>query len=245
MVNHIITLLNLGGNVLKRMFFVTVLIFGLLSFSYAQENNAKKFAGVWVGVIDAGGQTMTVIFKLQEKDGKLTGTGESPVQGGGAIALENITIAGNKIQFEISAVQAGFDGVYKEDKKVIDGTFVINQQGIPLVLTKDEKAAVEPEKKYDSIWEGSMAAQSGPLKIIVKIFKNADGTLGATGDIPDKGVKNIPVDSITLTEDILEFTMTSVGASYKGKIDKATMTAKGTFTKGAGEMALDLKKTDK
>lgn len=232
----------------KRVLFAAVLVFGLLSVAYAQENNNKKFVGVWVGTIDAGGQVMTVIFRIQEKDGKLTGTAESPEQGGGAIPLENLTVTGNKIQFELSPVQGGYDGVYKEDTKKIDGTLVVNQQGIPLVVAKDEKAAapaVQEEKKYDSIWEGTITVPQGTLRVVLKIFKNADGTLAAVADSPDQGASNMPTNSVVLTEDTLKFEITAVGAVYSGKIDKATMTAKGTLSQGGADIALDLKKVDK
>jgi hypothetical protein len=247
-----------GGNVLKRMLFVTALVIGLLSVSYAQENNVKKFVGVWVGVIDAGGQTMTVIFKIQEKDGKLSGTAESPERGGETIPLENLVVSGNKIQFELTPVQGGFDGVYKEDTKKIDGTLVVNQQGIPLLLAKDEKAApaenapaaaekvaAPAERKYESFWEGTLETSGGNLRIVLKIYKNADGKLCAVADSPDQGAKDLPITTVTLTEDALNFEATDIGAVYTGKIDKATMTAKGKFTQGGMEFDLNMKKVDK
>ncbi len=230
---------------LKRMLFAAVLVIGLLSVSYAQENNAKKFAGVWVGTIDMGGQTMTVIFKLQEKEGKLSGTGESPEQGGGALTLENITVTGNKLQFEITAVQAGFDGVYKEDKKNIDGTLVINQQGIPLLLTKDEKAVIEPEKKFDSFWEGTLSVMGTNLRLVIKTFIKPDGSIGGLMDSPDQGVNNIEITTLSLTAEELKFEISSLTASFTGKIDKASMTAKGTFSQGGQEIPLEMKKVDK
>lgn len=230
-----------GVNMLRKSILVVLAFFSIASFSIAQDNSAKKFAGVWKGVLDMQGQAITVIFTFTEKDGKLSGTAESPEQGGGAVEVEAITISGNKIQFEISAVRAGFEGTLKEEKKMIDGTLIIQEMGLPLALTKDEKAAVD-QKKPDSVWEGTLSVPTMSLKLIIKVFKNADGSLTGTMDSPDQKATNIPLTSISLTEDELKFEAANLTIKYTGKIDKAAMTAKGTFAQGGQEFPLDFKK---
>lgn len=229
---------------LRKSILAAALVIGLFTISYAQGNNVKKFVGVWKGILDMQGQSATVIFTFTEKEGKLSGSAESPEQGGGAVTLDNIVVVENKIQFEITAVRGGFDGVYKEDKKVLDGTLVFGDQGVPLALTKDEKAVPAAEKKFDSIWEGTLVVQDKSLKIIVKVFKNEDGTLGAFLDSPDQKASNIPAASVSLKEDTFSFELSALGASYSGKIDKTTMVSKGTFSQGGMELPLDLKKAD-
>jgi hypothetical protein len=227
--------------ILSSMLFIAV----LSSVSIAQDNNVKKFAGVWKGLLDMQGQTMTVIFSLTEKDGKLSGTAESPEQGGGAVPLENIVVTANKIQLEIPMVRAGYEGTLKPDNKNIDGTLVIQEQGIPLPLVKDEKAAQAEDKKIDSYWEGSLTTPNGQIPLVFKTYTKKDGTIGGLLDSPLQKVSNIPASSAVLTADELKFEISAMSASYSAKIDKATMTAKGTFTQGGQEFALDLKKVDK
>lgn len=230
---------------LKRFLLIAALTMGVYSSSFAQANNAKLFAGVWKGMLDVQGQSFTVIFTFAEKDGKLSGTAESPEQGGGTISLDNIAITGNKIQFDIAPVRGGFEGVYKEEKKVLDGSIIMGEQGYPITLEKDSKAATDEAKKFTSIWEGALDVQGKVIRLVLKIYSNEDGTLGAMVDSPDQGVSNIPAEGVTLTDETLSFNMPSASAVYSGKIDKATMTARGTFTQRGNEFALDLKKSDK
>lgn len=230
---------------LKRFLLIAALTMGMFSFSFAQENNTKLFTGVWKGALDIQGQSFTVIFTFAEKDGKLSGTAESPEQGGGTISLDNIAVTGNKIQFDIAPIRGGFEGVYKEEKKVLDGSIVMGEQGYPITLEKDTKAAADEAKKFTSIWEGAIDFQGKSIRLVLKIYSNEDGTLGAMVDSPDQGVSNIPADGVKLTDENLSFNMPSASAVYSGKIDKATMTAKGTFTQRGSEFALELKKSDK
>lgn len=221
------------------MIFVTALLFGLLSVSFAQENNAKKFAGVWIGTLDMGGQTMTVIFKLQEKDGKLSGTGESPEQGGGAIALENFVVNGNKLQFEIPAVQAGFDGVYKEDKKNIDGTLVINQQGMPLLLTKENDA-----KKFAGVWIGSIDAGGQAMTVIFKL-QEKEGKLSGTGESPEQGGGAITLENFVINGNKIQFEIPAVQAGFDGVYKEDKKNIDGTLVINQQGMPLLLTKDEK
>lgn len=228
---------------LKRFILTAALVAGMFSLSFAQENNTKKFAGIWKGALDMQGQSITVIFTFIEKDGKLTGTGESPEQGGGTIALDNIAVAGNKIQFDITAVRAGYDGTFNEAKKIIEGTLVMGEQGMPLNLAKDENAKVPEEKKFTSVWEGVLAVPNASFRVIIKIYTNADGTLGGVLDSPDQNA-TISITEVTLTDELLKFVVPTGSSTYSGKIDKATMTAKGIFSQGGQEIPLELKKAD-
>jgi len=230
---------------LKKLLSVLLFMAVLSSVSIAQDTNVKKFAGVWKGLLDMQGQTLTVIFTLTEKDGKLSGTAESPEQGGGAVPLDNIVITGNKIQLEIPMVRAGYEGTLKPDNKNIDGTFVIQEQGIPLPLVKDDKAAQSEEKKIDTYWEGTLTVPGASMPLVFKTYTKKDGTIGGMLDSPSQNVTNIPTSSATLTADELKFEIGAMNATYSGKIDKATMTAKGTFSQNGQDFPLDLKKTDK
>lgn len=229
----------------KKIFIIAVIFFGLISVSTAQENNAKKFAGVWKGILDLQGQSFSVIFTFAEKEGKLSGTAESPEMGGGATTIDNIVVTGTKIQFEIAAARAGFEGTLKEEKKIIDGTLIMQEQGYPLVLTKDDKAVPAEEKKIDTVWEGALSVQGTTIPLVFKTYTKPDGTIGGLLDSPSQNTVNIPASSASLTADELKFEISAIGASYTGKIDKATMTAKGTFSQAGQEFPLDLKKAEK
>ncbi len=101
------------------------------------------------------------------------------------------------------------------------------------------------EKIFTSLWEGKLKISSVSLRLVLKVFNNSDGTLGAFLDSPDQSANNIPVSSITMTEDSLKFAIQIIGASYTGKIYKDSALVKGTFKQGGMILPLDLKKIEK
>ncbi len=101
------------------------------------------------------------------------------------------------------------------------------------------------EKQFTSLWEGKLKISSVSLRLVLKLFSNSDGSLGAFLDSPDQGANNIPVSSITMDEDSLKFAIQTIGASYTGKIYKDSVMVKGTFKQGGMVLPLDLKKIEK
>jgi len=101
------------------------------------------------------------------------------------------------------------------------------------------------EKKFTSLWEGKLKISSISLRLVLKVFNNSDGSLGALLDSPDQSANNIPVSSITMTEDSLKFTIQTIGASYTGKIYRDSVMIRGSFKQSTMILPLDLKKIDK
>ena len=103
------------------------------------------------------------------------------------------------------------------------------------------------EKKFTSLWEGKLKISAVSLRLVLKVFNNSDGSLGALLDSPDQGASanNIPVSTITMTEDSLKFVVQTIGASYAGKIYKDSAMVKGMFKQGPMALPLDLKKVEK
>ncbi|PKL84020.1 MAG: alpha/beta hydrolase [Ignavibacteriae bacterium HGW-Ignavibacteriae-3] len=101
------------------------------------------------------------------------------------------------------------------------------------------------EKQFTSLWEGRLKISTVSLKLILKTFNNDDGTQGAFLDSPDQGAKNIPATSITFNDDSLKFAISSLGASYAGKVVKDSAIIKGTFKQADMSFPLDMKKIDK
>ena len=58
----------------------------------------------------------------------------------------------------------------------------------------------QTEKKYDSLWEGSLNFGSQKLKIIIKIVTKEDGTKAAFLDSPDQGAVDIPATKVSITK---------------------------------------------
>jgi pimeloyl-ACP methyl ester carboxylesterase len=71
-------------------------------------------AGYWEGKIATSGIELAINVEFSEGAGGLAGTIDIPQQGAAGLALENITLAGDQLHFEIAGVGAMFDGTVTE-----------------------------------------------------------------------------------------------------------------------------------
>ncbi len=97
--------------------------------------------------------------------------------------------------------------------------------------------------KYDSFWQGNLKFGQTSLKIVLKIFKTDKGKISAHLDSPDQGEANIPVTEIKISDDSLEFSIASIGASYKGGFEKSGEIITGIFKQSGYNLPLQFEKT--
>jgi len=101
------------------------------------------------------------------------------------------------------------------------------------------------EKNFTSLWEGKLNFGSVSLRLVVKIFKNDDGSTGALLDSPDQSANNIPTENVVFTDDSLKFEIKSLGAKYTGTTVRDSMKIRGNFTQRGMTLPLDFEKIDK
>ncbi|HYL86992.1 MAG TPA: alpha/beta fold hydrolase [Candidatus Angelobacter sp.] len=87
-------------------------------------------------------------------------------------------------------------------------------------------AAIEGE------WVGSLQAGDAVLHLVLHISKAPDGSYKATIDSLDQGVYGIEVTSLTLVASTLRFSVSSVVASYEGKILANSAVMEGVWSQG-------------
>ena len=80
---------------------------------------------------------------------------------------------------------------------------------LAVIMTVQVYCQDKETKNFTSYWEGSLKISAISLKLALKIYKNDDGSQGAFMDSPDQSATNIPVGSITLTDDSLKFDVPS------------------------------------
>jgi len=68
-------------------------------------------------------------------------------------------------------------------------------------------------------WYGMIQIQAISLRLNLHIQKDDNG-LKATFDSPDQGVYGIPVDELTLDNDIINFSMPALDVTYEGRVNK-------------------------
>ena len=88
-------------------------------------------------------------------------------------------------------------------------------------------------------WAGSLQAGDAVLHLVLHISKSDDGSFKATIDSLDQGVYGITVTAPTQKDSSLQFSVSSVGASYEGKIAEDYSSIRGVWSQGAVGLPLE------
>jgi uncharacterized protein len=99
----------------------------------------------------------------------------------------------------------------------------------------------QPERGYPTLqghWTGSLQAGEAVLHLVLHVSKAADGSFKATIDSLDQGVYGIEVTSLTQKDSTLHFNVSSVGASYEGRIAADHGSIEGDWTQGSASLPL-------
>ena len=87
-------------------------------------------------------------------------------------------------------------------------------------------------------WTGSLQAGEAVLHLVLHVSKSQDGSFKATLDSLDQGVYGIEVTSLTQKDSTLNFNVSSVSASYEGKIAANHDSIEGAWTQGSVSLLL-------
>lgn len=107
--------------------------------SAAEAAATAAVAGVYAGKLSIAGMELDITVTLQEQDGAYTGTIDIPQQGATGIPLQNVTVDGAAVHFEMlpAPQTAKFDGELAADGSIAgtmaqsgyEGTFTLTPQG--------------------------------------------------------------------------------------------------------------------
>lgn len=97
---------------------------------------AHDIIGYWKGEV----MSLPIVFHVEEKDGGLSATLDSPMQGAKDIPCESIELKGDSVVIKMPLLQASFKGVFENDENSIRGVFT---QGVsvPLLLSRTTEEA--------------------------------------------------------------------------------------------------------
>ncbi len=82
------------------------------------------------------------------------------------------------------------------------------------------------------------------LTITLDVARAKDGSLSAKWGSPDQGAKDLPVDSIGLSNGVLTFSAKTAGASFKGTLGKNASDIAGEWLQAGRPLPLTLTRTD-
>ena len=154
--------------------------------SQAQVNSTTTLEGSWSGKLKVGAMSLTLVLHLEQADGYVKASLDSPDQGAKGISAYKEYLSDDSVAVKVESIGATYRAKLKDGK--LDGTFSQMGMKIPLVLTKgvpEVKRPQEPKAPY-------------PYETEEVTFKNeADGaTLAGTLTWPvgyDKNTKKKPM----------------------------------------------------
>ncbi len=112
----------------------------------ACQINAQEINGKWNGILDVQGMQLTIAFNIEEEDGTLLTSMDSPDQGVSGIPTDETIFVDGNLTITIAAMQIKYEGKFDEEKNSIEGTFNQGPMSIPLTLSK-EKVVKEVKSK--------------------------------------------------------------------------------------------------
>lgn len=111
-----------------------IVLFASFAFTSLQ---AQDLAGSWKGVLNVQGTELPLVFNVEEKDGELSATMDSPSQGATGLPMDTVTFENNQLTITFKQAGIKYVGSPKEGKMV--GTFYQGAMELPLSLEKSEK----------------------------------------------------------------------------------------------------------
>ena len=111
----------------------------------------------------------------------------------------------------------------------------------PIAMGDDKPIA---KRNLEGVWEGTMQAGAISLRMGVVVSKKDDGYTAIFYSI-DQGSPDIPLNSFTLKDDKVEFSLVLAAISYGGKLSTNGDKIEGEFKQGAQKFSLDFTRRDK
>lgn len=97
----------------------------------------------------------------------------------------------------------------------------------------------------EGAWQGILEVSGIELRIVFKISQGPEGILTATMDSPDQGVKDIPVDEVTLENGNLRLEIKSAMIVFEGKLKDDDLSIEGKWKQSGQSFPLVLERVDK
>ena len=169
-----------------KKIFITLLTALAVMAGQAQVNPTTALEGSWSGKLKVGAMSLTLVLHLEQADGYVKASLDSPDQGAKGISAYKEYLSDDSVAIKVESIGATYRAKLKDGK--LDGTFSQSGMTFPLEMTKgvtEVKRPQEPKAPY-------------PYETEEVIFKNeVDGaTLAGTLTWPvgyDKNAKKKPM----------------------------------------------------
>ncbi len=109
----------------------------------------------------------------------------------------------------------------------------------PAEKAKEKAAATGIEGN----WAGALKIGAIELRLALRISKDPKGSLKGVMDSIDQGAKDIPIETITVTDRKVELDLKTVGGKFAGELSKDDAELKGEWSQSGLKLPLDFKRT--
>jgi hypothetical protein len=237
-----------------RTFTRVLLIAALLVMpaSSLRAQTAADASGHWEGTIQAQ-PNMAVKVEIdlaRNGKGEFAGTFGQPAQGVKGLPLSAVAVENGAVRFVVKGGPnaATFGGTLSADGKSIAGDVSQAGYSVPFTLTRTGDARIAPVPKSAAIgielegtWHGTLDVNGMPMRLIVKMVNQADGTASGTIVSPDGSGVEIPI-ALTQNASNLTIDVTSIGASYVGVLNATGTELAGSWTQQSSTLPLTLRR---
>lgn len=128
---------------MNKKTFITAMLAVVTMSGLAQVNSTTALLGSWSGKLDIGPASLTLVFHLEQADGKVKVTMDSPDQSAKGIPCKKDFLSDDSLALKIQRLNLTYSARLKDDK--LDGTFTQNGFSMPLVLTKGVEELKRPQ----------------------------------------------------------------------------------------------------
>jgi hypothetical protein len=195
-------------------------------------------SGHWQGSLRAPDSPIAFEVDLAKNAaGELAGALTIPSQHIKGLPLGKISVNGTTVIFQARSDQS-FSSVVSADRTSMSGQFTVGGATVPFDLTRAGEARLEAPpksapiaKELEGVWNGTLMVDGAPLRMVLTMSNQPDGT--ATGRIVnvDQGGLLVPVairqDGSTVTID-----SQVIAGAFSGRLNSTGTELVGTYTQG-------------
>lgn len=109
----------------------------------AQVQTTSALVGSWTGKLEAGQMSLTLVFHLEQADGYVAVTMDSPDQSAKGIPVKKECLTDDSLAVKVEALGLTYQARLKDGK--LDGTFTQMGLSVPLVMTRGTDEVKRPQ----------------------------------------------------------------------------------------------------
>jgi uncharacterized protein len=207
--------------------------------------------GNWAGSLQAGDAVLHLVLHVSKaEDGSFKATIDSLDQGVYGIEVTSFTQKDSNLQFNVSSVDASYEGKISADHSGIEGVWSQGSVGLPLLFRR-QAAGAGAKRPSDAIagsegvWQGALEGNGMRLRLQLHVSHDDQQHLVAALDSPDQGISGLPATKVTQKQAVFHFEIPFVNGVFEGTLNPLKTIISGTWTQNDVERHLEFRRSDK